>query len=134
MKTQDEIVERYELRKHGDWLGFEVKEYFYALDLEHARPYFKEGADETKFVDPAYTDETVWEMMRDYMPFAREKADNERGISASRSILHYIAWIWLLGDDDFGEIVEREYKDNYHSYGKPILAMIEREYGFGKEK
>lgn len=130
MRTQDEIVMRYEGRKEADMLGFEANEYLFMLDLEHVRPYLKEDADESEFVDPVYTREALLERMKDYMSFACEKADNERGISANRSIMHYIAWIWLLGDDDFLDEVEREYDENYHDYGKPILKMITDKYDF----
>lgn len=130
MRTQDEIVARYEARKEWDTFGFETNAYLIRMDIDHARPYLVEGADESEWNPDAclYTRELVLERMSDYMPFAHEKADNERGISAICSIMHYIAWIWLIGDDEFLAEVEREYDDNYHSYGKPILAMIEKQY------
>jgi len=129
MRTQDEIVARYEERKESDLFGFEAYLYLYVLDLEHARPYLDEGAEET-FVEPVYTREAILETMKDYMSFANEKADNERGLSARRSIMHFIAWIWLIGDDAFLKKVEHEAHENFHNYGKPILAMIEAEYGW----
>lgn len=127
MRTQDEIVARYEERKESDMFGFETDEYLYVLDLEHARPYL---VIDSEWAEPELTKESLLEKMKDYMSFANEKADNERGISASRSIMHYIAWIWLLGDDDFLEQVEAAFEDDYEPYGKPILAMIEKEYGW----
>lgn len=58
--------------------------------------------------------------MKDYMAFALTKAEDHRGLSASRSVSHYRAWIWLLGDEDFQAIDW----DQYGPYGAPILKQI----------
>lgn len=58
-----------------------------------------------------------------YMPFAWDKANNGRGFSASRSMSHYQAWIWLAGDD-IGDLSE------YDSYGKDNLVKICKHYGW----
>ena len=62
--------------------------------------------------------------MIDYMEFAFDKAHDERGISANRSINHMIAWSWLSGDDELNQAIEHEYETNYHSYSLEILRMI----------
>ena len=33
------------------------------------------------------------------MTFAWDKANNERNLSAGRSINHFEVWLWLLGDE-----------------------------------
>ena len=53
------------------------------------------------------------------MEFAKKKAENERGISASRSIAHYIAWLWLANDNDLWNEI-----DDYYDYGIPQLKII----------
>ena len=63
------------------------------------------------------------------MEFAWDKANNCRGISASRSIDHYSVWIWLLGDEDkLSDIRDYEY------YGKPQLVEICELYGWDHSK
>lgn len=126
MRSQDEIVARIEGRKDGDPLGFEVTEYMMALDFNHAKPYLEDGVTEWK----ARTQEETLQKAEDYMPFAIKKAEGERGISANRSIMHYIAWLWLLEEDDLLGEVEREYEDNYHDYGMDILRLIADHFGW----
>ena len=130
MRTQEELVKRYEERKGEDQLGFETDEYFVRLDWEHAKPYLKNEATPDDWGSPVGLErESLLERMKGYMPFAHEKADNERGISAWRSVAHYQAWIWLLGDEEFLAVITREY-DGSQDYGKSTLAMICDQYGF----
>jgi len=68
--------------------------------------------------------------MKNYFEFAVEKAIDERGISASRSIAHYETWIWLLGDDEFLNEIKNT---KYEPYGMPMLIKIGEWYGFDKE-
>lgn len=134
MKTQQEIIDRFNERKQNDFFGFEVGEYVNCLDYEHAKSLdiVKEEVTKDQWEKDAnkYTRESLLERMKDYMEFAWDKANNCRGISANRSIMHYIAWIWLLGDDEFSAKVEQEFEDNYEHYGKEILEMICEYYGW----
>lgn len=138
MRTQDEIVARFKARRGSDSLGFEVGEYLVFLDWGHLLICFDGDVGdvtEEEWGQKELTRETVLDKMKKYMRFAHEKADNERGISANRSMMCYLAWIWLLGDDeeDFLFKVRSEYDGNYHSFGKHILLMIEEEYGWSDE-
>lgn len=128
MRQQEEILDRIKERQEDDWLGFEISEYIRALTYENASPWIKE---DVKPEEWTLTDhDTILEDARLYMPFAVEKAEGERGISANRSIMHYIAWLWLLGENDLLQKVEHEYNTNYHSYGLPILRMIREHFGW----
>ena len=124
-RTQEEIAARVEDRKPADMLGFEWQEYAVYLDAEHIRPYL---GDPEQSWEPTVDDPT--ERMESYMDFAWDKANNERGISANRSIMHYIAWLWLAGENDLLERVQDAYHNNYHRYGKPILRMICEHFGW----
>lgn len=126
MRTQEEVVERYEERKDADMFGFETDEYLMRMDWERAQTYLVDDATSEDWPVPedALERDKILERMKGYMKFARKKADNERGLSAKRSIAHYIAWIWLLGDDGFLAELEREY-DGSEDYGKSTLRMIE---------
>lgn len=83
-----------------------------------------------KFKPASLTDEEIIRQMKDYFDFAVDKALGQRGISASRSIAHYKAWIWLLGDDEFLQEIENS---EYAPYGVPILTKIGKKYGFDEK-
>ncbi len=129
-RTQDELVARYEARKHADNFGFETDEYLIRMDQEHVMPYLSRNADVSawEFNEDNLEREMILERMRVYMPFAYSQAENQRGVSASASMMRYVAWIWLSGDDKFSQKMEKELFSNYHSYGIPILDMIIAEY------
>ena len=124
-RTQEEIVARIEARKTKDIFGFEINELIMFLDYQHARPYLKpetlekEWEQEKKFPR---------DIILDYLTFAWDKACSCRGISAGRSIQHFISWLWLDGKDALSEWAECE--DNYQHYGKEILRRISEEYDF----
>jgi len=123
MRSQQEIMERIKRRKELDLLGFEIPEYADALTKENVEKLrgeiIKEDADLSGW-EPAFkSDQDILERCKDYMPFAWDKANGCRGISANRSIMHYIAWLWLLGYDEFDNLM-----DDYEFYGKPQLVRI----------
>lgn len=122
MKTQDEIVARIKDRKEHDVFGFEVSEYVDYLDYAHAKEFLKEGTTQEQWEEVRGETMTPEEAIKDYMPFAWDKANNCRGISAGRSISHMIAWLWLGGKD--WPVIE-----DYKYYGKPQLVRICKEYG-----
>lgn len=130
MRTQDEIVKRIETRKGSDPLCFEVNEYIDYLDFDHVQPFLKEGVTEQDWQEATTKVNAPIERVHDYMPFAWGKANDERGISANRSIMHCLAWLWLAEEDEFLAQVERQYNVNYHFYGKPILEMICEHFGW----
>jgi hypothetical protein len=122
MKTQQEILDKIESAKHRDFLGFETSDYIDFLDFKHAKQYLKKGIGKKKWAKfQKTTDEDATKCIKDYMPFAWEKANNCRGISACRSICHMTAWIWLLGKDDLLKELE---KTKYEHYGKEKLIII----------
>ncbi len=125
MRTQEQTVQQIEKRKSDDILGFETDEYLRFLDFEHAKPYLKEGTKSEQWGKPTENStENILQIMLDYMSFAWEKAKGCRAISASRSISHYKAWIWML-DDDF------QFDENsYCHYGKNLLREICKQYGW----
>jgi len=121
VRTDAEIVARIEARMHKDPFGFEWPYYLVCLPFELAKPYLIEES-KSKPADwkQAQRDE---ESLRteciDYMPFAWDKANNCRGISANRSIAHFQAWLWLMGVEWADSLW-----DDYEYYGKPQLVRI----------
>ncbi len=119
-RTQDEIAARINSRKEHDLLGFEVGEYANYLDYAHAKEFLKPDVTQKQW--QKIETKSPEGVIKDYMHFAWEKANDCRGISAGRSISHMIAWLWLDGKD-WPEI------EDYQFYGKPQLVRICKEYG-----
>ena len=119
-RTQEEIRARLEetLENDHDIFGFEREHYAAALNYENAKPYLKDNvtADEWQ----PLTHEEVVEKAREYMEFAKGKARNKRRLSAMRSLSHYRAWLWLMGEDQFDDIIH-----DAKGYGEGTLARIE---------
>lgn len=132
IQPQENIVEKYRSALPTDFLGFECGEYFLYMDFTHAQEFMKEEARNADGAEADWNDHTrsvdeALEKMKDYMPFAWGKAKNFRGISSDRSIRHYVAWSWLIGDEAFSTRIDNT---NYEFYGKDILVMICEHYGW----
>ena len=83
MRTQEEILARINEIKGKDFFGFETSDLIGFLNYENAKPFLKEGVKKSAW---KIEKRTPKEIMIDYMPFAWEKANNKRGISASRNM------------------------------------------------
>lgn len=132
LPTQDEIVEQVKKRKPGDPFNFEVGELVNYLDYDHAKAFLlptatKEEWDKVHFT---HTKEHVLENMKHYYGFAWDKANNCRGLSANRSLMHYFGWIFLLGDYEFLAEITDHAINCYSFYGKPVLERIGDRYGW----
>jgi len=123
MRTDEEILARIEERKARDFFGFEAIDLIARLPFSAAKHLLVEGAKEDEWTVLPRDRESLLKEMLEYMDFAWEKANNERGISAGRSMHHYMAWTWLAGDD-LGELTDYEY------YGKDNLLKIAAHYGW----
>ncbi len=129
--TIEEIGERFEARCKDDILGFEVNIYANYMTYKQIKSHAKDSLTEESWGKvPTLNRDDIIKEMREYITFAFDKAHGERGISASRSIEHFIAWTWLAGDIVFSTQIEEEYDQNYHGYGLPILIKICKHYGF----
>lgn len=138
LPTSAQIKDRFEARKGNDPFAFEIGEYLPYMNYEDAKGFLKEGAtkeswdtDRASYVHTRYA---LLRRMLEYMEFAWEKANNCRGISANRSILHYIAWTWLAGDAEFSGEIDRMMDEEYRFYGKDILVRICEFYGWDCKK
>jgi len=122
MRTQAEIIKRLKERRPRDPFGFEWLEYIWGLTRESAETLvgteLRENADLSEWGDTPISNEDILDKCKEYMEFAWEKANGCRGISAGRSLMHYKAWLWMLGRDDFEDI------DKYDYYGKDELVRI----------
>ena len=122
MRTQKEIIEKIKEWQRKDLLGFKISELLPYLSFENAKEFLKPDCTEKdwgKVIQPSRRN--IKNKMIKYMPFAWRKANDCRGISAGRSMSHYVAWFWLLGDKEYDEFKDIE---NYEYYGKNELAEI----------
>lgn len=122
MRTKEQIITKIpEILKH-DLFGWNLPDYLEFLSFEEVRSLgvLKENVDCSDWPEPRpLTEEEVRRRMSEYMPFAWGKANNCRGISASRSIDHFRNWLWLLGEDELAAEIE-----DYEYYGKPQLRKV----------
>lgn len=144
MRTKEEIIKRIEERKSNDIFGWEIGELIQCLPFEEAEKYLSKQNDRVVVIDgsekpnkdtwkqDSYLYIDVLERMQNYMNFAWEKANDCRGLSASRSYMHYLAWIWLAGDEiTLSDIFNTS---NYKYYGKLQLVRICEHYGWDWKK
>jgi len=124
MRTVEEIKERINKKKQWDLFGT-IVDLIEFLPPEHAKPFLKEDANVEDFVKE-YTKENVIKEIKNYLPFAYDKAEGARGLSSGRSIMHFCHWLWLLEDHELLAFVEDD--DNYPMYGFPMLQKIAEKY------
>ena len=119
-RTQEEILKRINEISKDDFFGFQTGDLIYFLSFDNAKKWLKKDVTAEKWEQ--YTDPV--ERIKDYMPFAWDKANNCRGLSAGRSIEHMKAWLWLDGKNELADKME----SLYEYYGKPCLRAICIEY------
>ena len=125
MRTLEEIRERLESQRKdaGEALMWQTCSY-HPLCV-YLPEFYQEGLEDSV---EELTREHVIQEMNDYMPFAVDKAKDQRGISASRSIWKYEQWLWVLEDPLSQEI------GAYSDYGLTNLEKIAEKYDLKLEK
>jgi len=124
MRTDDEIIDKMAEVKAYDWLGTIRSDLVRFLPFDRAKNFLVDTVKPEDWTPEPRTTEHITKVMLNYMPFAWNKANNCRGISASRSLNHYEAWLWLLGDPLANKL------RNYEHYGKEKLIAICEKYGW----
>lgn len=128
-RSQDEIVDEIERIKEHDLFGFKTGDLIFYLDYERAKKYLKPEVTAEEWEVLPRDRESILKEMEEYMPFAWDKANSERGLSAGRSLAHFTVWVWLLGDQDrFGDL------EIYQYYGKDNLRKLCDAYGWDADK
>lgn len=132
MPTEEQILERFKKGKERDvtglWFEFSGKLLVPYLPFDYLKKEFaKEGStdEDIKKITKTLDRNKILKEAFDYLNFAWDKCYGQRGISANRSLGHYIEWFWLAGEDEFSNNIEDEFENHYHSYGEEILKMIE---------
>lgn len=126
-RTEEEILERIE-ELSNSVLPFEREVLYSYLSYETLddEGVLKDDVSKEDWDKSELSAHVVVKEMEDYMDFAIEKAENKKGNSATRSIMKYSAWLWLLGDDKGHTFVNDD--SNYEPYGKPCLEYIQERY------
>lgn len=119
MRTSSEISARIKELESNDFWSFQRGDLIDYLPFSEAKPHLKEGVTAKQWQPQPSDRESVISQIKEYMPFAWEKANDRRGLSAGRSINHMQAWLWMLGEDAAAEALE-----DYSLYGKPQLRAI----------
>jgi hypothetical protein len=127
MRTEAEIIKRISEVKENDFFGFETTDLLACLSFKAAKPFLKKGAKADGWEPEPRDAESLKARIVKYLEFAWEKAVDHRGLSASRSISHFRAWLWLLGDDVALDFASDESK--YTPYGAPVLAFLSERFG-----
>lgn len=132
LRPVEDIISRIKNKENIDPFNFTLEVWLPFLTYEQLKyaDLMKESLTEeewTKEVHTPYTRENVTQEMREYMPFAWEKAQNQRGLSANRSLIKMQAWMWLLMDD---EGIKEMNQVEYAPYGEPVLEYICKRYDF----
>jgi hypothetical protein len=120
MRADPEIIARIKEIEGGDFFGFVRSDLVSYLGFDEARPFLKDGATPDQWAPQDKSRQSIIAAIADYMPFAWDKANDCRGLSAGRSINHMQAWLWMLG------VAPHEVDDlsDYTHYGKPQLRAI----------
>jgi hypothetical protein len=127
IRTQEEILARFNAVEADDLFGHQRSDLLDYLIYDHAKPYLNDSVLREEWEGRKYL--TPAERIKEYMPFAWDKANNCRGLSAGRSVEHMLTWLWLDGKDELAD----ELFKVYEYYGKPCLVLVCREYGIDWE-
>lgn len=119
MKTLEEIKKRVkeDFEDVGEQIMIQMCNGVHPLMVFHPDFY----KDEYKNEVISLTEENIIREMQNYINFAIEKARNQRGLSANRSIWKFQKWLWTLEDK---EITDFDFND----YGMDILLRIAKKY------
>jgi hypothetical protein len=123
MKSIEQIVAKMNDPVWADLFGARNGDLIEFLPFDRAKAFLKPDVTEEQWtaggMPKALTRDTVVREITAYMPFAWGKANDCRGLSAARSIMHMQAWLWLLDADDAVKAIEE-----YDCYGKAQLRGI----------
>lgn len=124
MKTQKEILAKIKEVRNDDFFGVKTTDLVFSLPYKVAKKFLNKETTEEEFNrDNHLTDEKVVKEIKKYLPFAWDKANNRRGLSAARSLEHFSIWLWLIGEDALAEEIQ-----TYEYYGKPQLVAISEKF------
>lgn len=126
-KTTEQIVARISEIGKDDWMGTQQSDLIDYLPYEFALKHLNEGV--TKEQWDSQEKVPPLQAVFNYLEFAWGKANNQRGLSAGRSLDHMKAWLWLAGYE--GLLLD--HFSSYNAYGKKQLIIASIICGFDWE-
>lgn len=124
-RSQDDIFAR--AQAADDMFGWAHEVLLPYLDFEHAKPILNDGVTADEWARYANDPAQIGEAAREYHLFALGKIEDERGISAERSVIKLREFAWLMGLDD---VVAAMDAAGYAPYGAPKVAAFAAGLGF----
>lgn len=128
LRTQEEILEKYgEYEEDGRMFDFRPEVLLEHLSYENSSSFLSDeykakiNSGEVKHIFVDNVLEATQDFL-DYMVFAWMKSQDERGLSASRSIQKLSAWLWLLNREDLESKIQED--GLYNPYGAPALVEV----------
>lgn len=120
-------MERFDKIKDEDIFGVRRYRLIFALSQEDAKEHWHKF-DQKQPIPADYAREEPLEEIAGYIGFAYGKAGDRRGLSASRSLDHFIELLWLLGDEYTEQYKEFKHtrESEYAPYGWPMLYRINK--------
>ena len=121
-RTQKEILARIKEIENDDFFGATREDLVEFLAYDNAKKFLNDKATPQKWAKlqkPA-TRQVIIDSIANYMPFAWDKANACRGLSANRSIDHMRAYLWMLDDGS----LEKMEDITYEHYGKELLIFV----------
>lgn len=128
LKSQEEIVAKIEeITADPQMFDFRTDIFISCLSYDNAKKYLipefieKYEKGEEKWIFPSPLIKVAQDFV-DYMAFAWGKAENQRSLSASRSINKLSAWLWVLDRSDLETLIDND--ELYNPYGAPALIAV----------
>lgn len=126
-RTDQEIVARIEEISGTDMFGSKTVVLLPYLEFEAAKPYLADTVTEREWGEIRSGVRTPAEEGAAYVEFAVGKMENERGLSANRSVDKFAEWAWLDGEDELARQIDDP--DNYGWYGDWAVKLYVDHYG-----
>jgi hypothetical protein len=132
-RTLEEIADH--IRNTKDFFGVtagDLKPYLPFRLYERAGLKLAEGSTEADINQDvkSLTDEVLRAEILGYLYFAWEKCNDKRGLSVCRSIDHFRAWTFALGDEEAYAFLQDE--KNFPMYGRPMLEFLSKRFGYSE--
>ncbi|MFD8075864.1 hypothetical protein ACFV3E_24810 [Streptomyces sp. NPDC059718] len=124
-RSQDDIIAR--AQSADDMFGWSQEVLLAYVDYDHARPFLHDNFTAEQWTEYAEDPAKVHDAAHAYYVFALGKIEDERGISAERSVIKLREYAWLMGLDD---VVAAMDAAEYAPYGTPKVEAFAAGLGF----
>jgi hypothetical protein len=127
-RTSAEILAR--AQAADDIFGWAQELLLSYCDYETVKPLLNDGVTAEDWATNADDPAKVGDAARSYYAFALGKIEDERGISAERSVIKLREYAWLMGRDDVITAMDAAL---YPPYGAPKVAAFGQGFGYAAE-